>query len=94
MALQLRAEAATDAGAAPSAEAQVLEAERRRELIDAVNRLRPEDRLVLGARYFLDLPEAEIAALAGVRPGTVKSRLSRARARLAVALGLGTKDDR
>ena len=48
---------------------------------------RREDRLVIGARYFLDLPEAEIAALAGVARGTVKSRLSRARARLAQALG-------
>jgi RNA polymerase sigma factor (sigma-70 family) len=94
MALQLRAEAATDRGSALSAEAQVIEAEQRRELIEAVNGLRPDDRLVLGARYFLDLPEAEIAALAGVRPGTVKSRLSRARGRLAAALGRGTKGDR
>ena len=94
MALQLRAEAATDRASAPSAEAQVLEAERRRELIEAVNALRSDDRLVLGARYFLDLPEAEIAALAGVRRGTVKSRLSRARERLAAALGRGRDGER
>ena len=87
MGLQLRAEAAIDRRPAPSAEAAVLDAERRRELIAAVNGLRPDDRLVIGARYFLDLPEAEIAALAGVAPGTVKSRLSRARARLAEMLG-------
>jgi RNA polymerase sigma-70 factor (ECF subfamily) len=85
--LQLRAEAAADRRAAPSPESVVIDAERRRELLDAVNRLRPEDRLVIGARYFLDLPEAEIAALAGVAPGTVKSRLFRARARLAETLG-------
>ena len=85
--LQVRAEAATERGAARSAEAEVLAAERRQSLIRAVNGLRPEDRLVIGARYFLDLPETEIAALAGVAPGTVKSRLSRARARLAAALG-------
>lgn len=85
--LQLRAEAAADPRPAPSPEALVLEAERRRELLDAVNGLRSEDRLVIGARYFLDLPEAEIAALAGIAPGTVKSRLFRARARLAEALG-------
>ena len=40
-----------------------------------------------GARYFLELSEAETAALAGVAQGTVKSRLSRARRRLADALG-------
>ena len=65
----------------------MLDAERRRDLLDAVNALGPEDRLVIGARYFLDLPEAEIAALAGVAPGTVKSRLFRARARLATSPG-------
>jgi RNA polymerase sigma factor (sigma-70 family) len=85
--LQLRAEAVADRRPAPSPESIVLDGERRRELLDAVNAMRPEDRLVLAARYFLDLPEADIAALAGVAPGTVKSRLSRARARLAVALG-------
>jgi RNA polymerase sigma factor (sigma-70 family) len=86
--LQLRAQAATHAGAsAPSAEASVLAAERRRSLLAAVNALSADDRLVIGARYFLDLPEADIAALAGVPAGTVKSRLSRARARLARRLG-------
>ena len=85
--LQLRAEAVVDRRPSPSPESIVLGDERRRELLDAVNALRPEDRIVIGARYFLDLPEAEIAALAGVAPGTVKSRLFRARARLARALG-------
>lgn len=86
-ALQLRAEAAAERASAPSAETHVLDAERRRALLEAVNGLRPDDRLVIGARYFLDLSEAETAALAGIAPGTVKSRLSRARARLAQALG-------
>jgi RNA polymerase sigma factor (sigma-70 family) len=86
--LQLRVEAATPRdAAAPSAEDAVLVAERRRTLLAAINALSPDDRLVIGARYFLDLPEAEIAALAGVASGTVKSRLSRARSRLARALG-------
>ena len=86
--LQLRAEAeAPAAPIAPSPEAEVLGDERRRALLDAINALAPDDRLVIGARYFLDLPEAEIAALAGVAPGTVKSRLFRARGRLADALG-------
>jgi RNA polymerase sigma factor (sigma-70 family) len=86
--LQLRAEAATPReGSAPSAEDSVLQRERRRTLLAAINALSSDDRLVIGARYFLDLSEAEIAALAGVAPGTVKSRLFRARARLAQALG-------
>ena len=86
--LRLRAEAAaSDRASAPSAEATVLEAERRRVLLAAVNALSPDDRLVIGARYFFGLSEAETAEVAGVAPGTVKSRLSRARSRLAMALG-------
>jgi RNA polymerase sigma factor (sigma-70 family) len=86
--LQLRAEAASPRDVRePSPEVALLRDERRRSLLEAVNALPSDDRLVIGARYFLDLPEAEIAALAGVRPGTVKSRLFRARARLARALG-------
>jgi RNA polymerase sigma factor (sigma-70 family) len=86
--LRLRAEARADRDATnPSAEAIVLAGEQRRLLLDAVNALAPDDRLVIGARYFLDLPEAEIAALAGVPSGTVKSRLFRARAKLAKAIG-------
>jgi len=34
-------------------------------------------------RFYLDLPESEIARLLGCRPGTVKSRISRALKRLA-----------
>ena len=86
--LQMRAEAGTPRDAASlSAEAAALAAERRRTLLAAINALSVDDRLVIGARYFLELPEAEIAAIAGVAPGTVKSRLSRARSRLAQALG-------
>lgn len=86
-ALQLRVEATIPRDASvPSAEATALAAEGRRQLLDAVNALSDDDRLVIGARYFLDLSEAEVATLAGVARGTVKSRLSRARARLAQRL--------
>lgn len=86
--LRLRAESQTKTRAATtSPEADLLRSERRQALLDAINTLPADDRLVLGARYFLDLREAEIAALAGVPPGTVKSRLSRARRRLAETIG-------
>ena len=86
--LRLRAQAqAPLAVSAPSPEADLLRDERRRTLLAAVEALPPDDRLVIGARYFLELPEAEIAALAGVARGTVKSRLFRARRRLAEAIG-------
>jgi RNA polymerase sigma-70 factor (ECF subfamily) len=72
--------------AAPSPEAALVAAERRGELLAAVNGLREEERLTVACRFFLDLSEAETAAALGVRPGTVKSRLSRALARLRVVL--------
>ncbi len=62
---------------------RAVEASERRELMMAALRELPEpDRLVLYLRYFLELPEAEIAAVIGKRPGTVKSRLHRANGRL------------
>jgi RNA polymerase sigma factor (sigma-70 family) len=80
--LRLRAaERWTDA-TEPSAESAALRAERRRELLTAIDALPRDDRVVLAARYFLDLSEAETAAVIGAARGTVKSRLSRARARL------------
>jgi RNA polymerase sigma factor (sigma-70 family) len=68
--------------AAPSPEAALLAGERRSALLAALGRLREDDRLVIGCRYLLELSEAETAAALDVRPGTVKSRLSRALGRL------------
>ncbi len=68
--------------AAPSPESAVLADERRHWLLAGINGLRDEDRDVITARYFLELSEAEAAELLGVPRGTVKSRLSRALARL------------
>ena len=72
--------------AAPSPEAAALAAERRRLLLAAVNRLPDADRRVIACRWFLELSEAEMATALGWRRGTVKSRLSRAMARLREAL--------
>lgn len=68
--------------AAPSPEAAVIAADERRALLDAVESLPPDDRLVLACRYFAGLSEDETAAAIGRRRGTVKSRTSRALARL------------
>lgn len=81
LALRL-AEQSRPGDAAPSPEAAVLDDERRRLLLDAVEKLPDEQRFVVACRYFLDLSEAETAAVLGVRTGTLKSRLSRALDRL------------
>jgi RNA polymerase sigma-70 factor (ECF subfamily) len=85
--LALRAAATEPRDAAiPGPEAVVIAAEASAELIVALGRLRDEDREVLGARYFLDLSEAETAETLGLPRGTVKSRTSRALVRLREAL--------
>ena len=81
--LRLRAEAAAPIGAsAPSPEADLLREERRRELLDAINGLSADDRLVIGARYFLDSRRPRPRPRRH-RTGHRESRLSRARRRLA-----------
>ena len=49
---------------------------------DALDRLPPKRRAAIVLRYYADLPEAEIAAALGVRPGTVKSLVHRGMAQL------------
>ena len=70
----------------PLPEAAALAGSERRELAAALARLGPEHREVIALRYLLDLSEAECAAALGCRPGTVKSRLSRALGRLRLEL--------
>jgi len=68
--------------AAPSPEAVLLAAEQRRALLEAVNGLSEDDRLVIACRYFVGLSEEETAAVIGRPQGTVKSRVARAIERL------------
>jgi RNA polymerase sigma factor (sigma-70 family) len=72
--------------AAPSPEAAAVAAEQRTELLRQVNALGEEDRLVIACRYLLELTGEETAATLGIPEGTVKSRLSRALARLRLRL--------
>jgi RNA polymerase sigma-70 factor (ECF subfamily) len=57
---------------------------------DALDRafatLDPDHRIVVALRFYRDLTVDEIAALIGIRPGTVKSRLHHALRRLRAAL--------
>jgi len=88
MGLALRAfRDAASGDAAPSPEVLLLAEERRQELLAAVNRLRPDDRLVISLRWFLELGEEEMAGVLDCPRGTVKSRLSRAMERLRAEIG-------
>ena len=75
--------AALEPPAAPAGpEAAVLVRERQAELAAALAALSARDRAVLTLLYLLDLSARETAAALGSRPGTVKSRASRALDRL------------
>jgi RNA polymerase sigma-70 factor (ECF subfamily) len=78
----VRAAEEQQAESAPSPESTAVAEEQRRTLLEAVNGLREDDRQAITYRYFLDLSEAEMADALGCARGTVKSRLSRALARL------------
>jgi RNA polymerase sigma factor (sigma-70 family) len=74
-------------GSAASAEHDVLLGEEHREVLAALRELPDRQREALVLRYFLDLPESEIARSMGISQGTVKSTTSRALAALARLLG-------
>jgi RNA polymerase sigma-70 factor (ECF subfamily) len=83
---EVAAEERRPGGAVPSPEAALLRREQHDELLAAIAELAERDRLAIACRYFLELSEAETAAVLGCRRGTVKSRLSRALARLRLQL--------
>jgi RNA polymerase sigma-70 factor (sigma-E family) len=63
---------------AGSAEAAVLSREERDEVMRAVRQLPDRQREALVLRFYLDLPDLEIARVMGIRPGTVRSAMHRA----------------
>jgi RNA polymerase sigma factor (sigma-70 family) len=78
----------TPAAALPdSCEQAAIAYEDHREVIAALAQLPSRRREAIVLRYWLDLPEREIAAAMGVSPGTVKSHVSRGLAALAQVLG-------
>jgi RNA polymerase sigma-70 factor (sigma-E family) len=64
------------------ADEDALVAERRREVLDALQALPHRQREVLTLRYYLDLSEADIATTLGISRGAVKSHASRGSAAL------------
>jgi RNA polymerase sigma-70 factor (ECF subfamily) len=63
-------------------------------IVRALGELDPDQRQVIVLRYLADLGTAEIAHELGLPEGTVKSRLSRGRERLASLLDDRVLDDR
>ncbi|MBI4670438.1 MAG: sigma-70 family RNA polymerase sigma factor [Chloroflexi bacterium] len=56
--------------------------EQNEKLIRAVRRLKPDEQALISLRYFLELPEIEVAHALQIPQGTVKSRLHRTLAKL------------
>jgi RNA polymerase sigma-70 factor, ECF subfamily len=71
----------------PDPETLILQAETHEELWQALDRLPPAQRAAAVLRLYLEIPEAETAQQLGIPLGTVKSRVSAARARLRIVLG-------
>ncbi len=71
----------------PGADATVLAAERRAQVLDALRALPRRQREVLALRYYVDLDEAAIARTLGISRGAVKSHASRGAATLRAHLG-------
>ncbi len=65
-----------------SIDGHVVKREQQRRLLEAVEQLSPDQGRLIALRYFLELPEAEVAETLKIPIGTVKSRLHRTLARL------------
>jgi RNA polymerase sigma-70 factor (sigma-E family) len=72
------ADADSEPPPAASAESAVVAWEERQEIMRAIRQLPPRQREVLVLRYYLDLPDAEIAAVMGIGASSVRSAARRA----------------
>ena len=68
--------------------------ERNADFTRAMSRLKPRDRAMLWLAYAEGASHSEIADVLGLRPGSLKPMLSRARRRLAVLLGRAPERNR
>ncbi len=66
----------------PSPDHVIVAHEQNERLLEAVSRLADDEQTLIALRYFLELPEAEVADVLKVPLGTVKSRLHRTLGRL------------
>ena len=78
---------------APAAEATALAGDPDRAVLAALRRLPHRQQEVLVLRYYLDLPEAEIAATLGISAGSVKTHAHRGLQALATHLGEPDRGD-
>lgn len=75
-------QAMTDADNTPSPQHNVETREQNEKLMRAVGRLKPDEQTLITLRYFLELPEVEVAQSLAIPQGTVKSRMHRTLAKL------------
>jgi RNA polymerase sigma factor (sigma-70 family) len=68
-------------------EVQVVRAAEDQQVLDALGRLRPEDREVVRLAAWEELPRDEMSAVLGCSPNAVTKRLNRALDRLATEMG-------
>ena len=74
---------------AASVESQVEFAQLTDEILQALSKLSPRQRVVIVQRYYLEMSEQEMAQVLDIAPGTIKWLLNAARARLRNLLGSG-----
>ena len=91
-AMRVRASAQAQPTAASPEAAALVHADQEA-VVMALRRLTSRDREVVACRYLLELSEQETAQVLGCAVGTVKSRLSRALARLRADLELTATTD-
>jgi RNA polymerase sigma factor (sigma-70 family) len=82
-----RMAAAPPPAGGPAIDESVIERERARTLSAALESLGEKERTVLYLRYFLEMPERELAEYLRCPPGTVKSRIHRAMRKLRGVVG-------
>lgn len=75
---RIRADVDSEPPPAASAESAVMAAEERQEIMRAIRQLPPRQREVLVLRYYLDLSDADIAAVMGIGASSVRSAARRA----------------